>query len=91
MTRPKSVRQAASKAARDCRDLPILRRVWAQLTPKYALELALLDGGTGVYPVQIFWHPQEPTAAEMLSLSGSLGDEMAELTKMALRHDGGAS
>ena len=91
MTRPKSVRQTATKAARDCRDLPILRRVWAQLTPKYALELALQDGGTGVYPVQIFWHPQEPTATEMLSLSGPLGDEMAELMKMALKHDGGAS
>ncbi len=91
MTRPKSVRQAAKNKARDCRDLPILRRVWVQLTPKYALELALLNGGTGVYPVQIFCHPQEPTTAEMLKLTGPLGDEIADLSRMALKHDGGAT
>jgi hypothetical protein len=61
------------------------------MTPKYALELALLDGGTGVYPVQIFWHPQEPSAVEMLALSGRLGDEIADLSRMALKHDGGAT
>jgi hypothetical protein len=91
MTRPKSVRQAAKNKARDCCDLPILRRVWVQLTPKYALELALLNGGTGVYPVQIFWHPQEPSAVEMLTLQGPLADEIADLSKMALKHDGGAT
>ena len=91
MTRPKSVRQAAKNKARDCRDLPILHRVLVQLTPKYALELALLNGGTGVYPVQIFRHPQEPTAAEMLNLTGPIDDELVELTKTVLRHDGGAS
>lgn len=91
MTRPKSVRQAAKNKARDCRDLPILRRVWTQLTPKYALELALLYGGEGNYPIQMFWHPQEPTAAEMLNLTGPIDHELVELSKMALRHDGGAS
>ena len=91
MTYPTSVRQAAKNKGRDCCDLPTLRRVWVQLTPKYALELALLNGGTGVYPVQIFWHPQEPTAAEMLKLTGPLGDEIADLSKMALEHDGDAT
>ena len=57
------------------------------MTPKYALELALLDGGVGIYPVQIFWHPQEPTAAELLDLTGPLSAEMAHLMSMALRHD----
>jgi hypothetical protein len=51
----------------------------------------LLDGGTGVYPVQIFWHPQEPSTAEMLKLTGPLGDEIADLSRMALKHDGGAT
>ena len=91
MTRPKSVRQAAKNKAGDCRDLPILRRVWVQLTPKYALELALLYGGTGIYRVQIFWEPQEPSVAEMLELTGPLGDEIADLSRMALKHDGGAT
>ena len=93
MKRPKIVRQAAKRAKRDCRDLPILRRVWVRLTPKYALELALLDGGVGTYPVQIFWHPHKPTGDEMLDLFDDLCDEMDHLMSMALRHDeiGGAS
>lgn len=91
MTRPKSVRQAAKKKGRGSCDPSTLRRVWVQLPPKYALELALLNGGTGVYPVQIFWHPQEPSAVEMLTLSGPLGDEIADLSRMALKHDGGAT
>lgn len=72
---------------RDCRDMPILRRVFAQVTPAYGLELALLDGGAGVYPVQVWWHPKEPTDAEMLHLNGALSAEMASLMEMALKHD----
>ena len=93
MTRPKTVRQAAKKVNHDCRAMPILRRVWVQLTPKYALELALLDGGFGKYPVQIFWHPHEPTDHEMLDLCGLVRVEMAQLMSMAAKHDeiGGVS
>ena len=87
MTRPKSARKAAKNASRDCRDLPLLRRVWAKLTPKYALELMLLDYGAVVYPFQISWQPHEPTAAEML---GPLKDEVAEFMEMMITLEGDA-
>ncbi len=85
MTRPKSVRQAAKNTPRIFLNLPILRRVWAKLTPKYALELMLLDYGAVVYPFQISWQPHEPTAAEML---GPLGDELAEFMEMMITLEG---
>lgn len=67
--------------------MPILRRVWAQLSPKYALELALLDDGHGTYPIQIFWHPHEPADREMRELNGAFSSEMAQLMSAALVHD----
>ena len=85
MTRPKSAPKAAKNASRDCLDLPVLRRVWEKLTPKYALELMLLDYDGVVYPFQMSWQPHEPTAAEML---GPLGDEVAEFMEMTITLEG---
>jgi hypothetical protein len=89
MTRPKRVRQRAKSAQRDCREMPIFRRVWAQLSPKYAVELALLDGGPGIYPVQIFWHPREPADHEMMRLRDAFSAEIAQLMSTAADHDDG--
>ena len=87
MTRPKSVSQAAKNTPRIFLNLPILRRVSAQLTPKYGISLVLLDYGAVVYPFQISWQPHEPTAAEML---GPLGDEVAEFMEMMITLEGDA-
>lgn len=87
MTRPKRVRQRAKSAHRDCREMPVLRRVWVQLTSKYALELQLLDGGAGSYSIQIFWHPGEPADHEMKDLHGALATEIDRLMLAALDHD----
>lgn len=80
-----------TRSDQDCRDMPILRRTFSQLTPAYALELALLDGGAGVYPVQVWWHPQEPSAVEMLMLADAISAEMASLIEAALEHEGSAA
>lgn len=91
MTRPKRTRLAEKrkKQTYDCRDLPILRRTFAQLTPKYALELALLHIGGGSYAVQIFWHPHEPTEDEMIYLAAVASAEVSALYAATLRHEEG--
>ncbi len=75
MTRPKSVRQAAKNAVLASRYSPVLRNVLIDLSPDYTAEMVVLDYGVMAFPVQIFWHPKEPTALELLGL---LGDELVE-------------
>lgn len=58
------------------------------MTSKYALELALLDGGPGVYPVQVFWHPDEPSDSEMLELRDAVSAEFEQFSSFVLKHNG---
>lgn len=80
--------KADKDAQRDCRDMPILRRVWAQLTPKFALDTALLGTGQDIYAIQIFWHPDYPSAEEMKLpvIANALEHELQYLQMMALKH-----
>lgn len=89
MTRPKRIRQAEKrkKQAYDCRDLPLLRRSFAQLTSKYGLELALMHIGGSSYAVQMFWHPHEPTEAEMMDIAPAASAEVRALYAAALKHE----
>lgn len=91
MTRPKRIRQAEKrkKQTYDCRNLPILRRSFVQLTPRYALELALLHINGSSYAVQMFWHPHEPTEDEMMHLAPAASAEMRALYVAILEHEGG--
>lgn len=76
MTRSKIVRQAAKSATLASRCSPVLRNVLTDLSPDYTAEMVVLDYGGMAFPVQIFWHPKEPTALELLGL---LGDELVEV------------
>ena len=93
MTRPKRIRQAEKRKSQpyDCRDLPILRRSFAQLTPKYAFELALLHISGGRYGIQMFWHPHEPDENEMMDLASAASSEMHALYAAILEHAEGAA
>lgn len=89
MTRPKRIRQAEKrkKQAYDCRNLPLLRRSFAQLTPKYGLELALMHIGGTSYALQMFWHPHDPTEDELRDLSHAKRAEVLSIYAAAANHE----
>ena len=92
MTRPKRMRQAAQNPFRN---LPVLQHVRVPLTPKFAVEITLYDGG-GVYPISCVWDPHKPSNGEMAALAERLAEELTPFYVAAFRlsgamADGGAS
>jgi len=66
---------------------PVLMRNRFQMSPKYVVEISLLDDGH-VFPITLDWYPKDPKECELDALHFRLQEVIAPFLEAALQCSG---